>query len=213
MRFERLMEQLIGVFAILVLIGGTLIVIAPFATALLWGAILAYCTWRPFQRLTHILAEKRAWSTLLAVLLILIILFGPIFYASAAFSTRVPDMVVLLQKRLAAGVPPVPDWLSNMPFIGPRLDEAWNAIVLRNPEVVARLRELAGPMLRAALGATLSIMQGMGLLILSVLFAAYFYLSGETTAAGLRASLHRVAGARTDYLLTLIGGTVRGVVY
>lgn len=213
MRFERLMEQLTGVFAILVLVGGTLIVIAPFATALLWGAILAYCTWRPFQRLTHIFAEKRGWSTLLVVVLILIILFGPIFYAGVAFSTHVPKIVALLQKQLAVGVPPLPDWLSSIPFIGPRLDEAWNALAARNPEIVARLRELAGPMFRAALGAGLSIMQGLGLLILSVLFAAYFYLSGETAAAGLRAGLQRVAGKRADYLLTLIGGTIRGVVY
>lgn len=207
------MEQLIGVLAVLVLVGGTLVVIAPFVTALIWGAILAYCTWHPFQRLTHVFGEKRTWSTLLIVLLILTILFGPIFYAGVAFSTKVPDLVVLLQKRLAAGVPPLPDWLINVPFIGSHLNEAWNGIASRNPEVVVRLRELAGPMFRTALGAGLSVMQGLGLLILSVLFAAYFYLNGETATAGLRAGLQRIAGGRTDYLLELIGNTVKGVVY
>lgn len=37
MRFDRLMELLAGVFALIVLIGGALLVVAPFATALLWG--------------------------------------------------------------------------------------------------------------------------------------------------------------------------------
>lgn len=213
MRFNRLMEQLIGVLAVLVLAGGTLIVIAPFVTALLWGAILAYCTWHPFRRLAAVFGGRRIPAALLIVLLILLILLGPMFYAGAAFSTRAPHLVALLQERLAAGVSPFPEWVSGLPLIGPRLDEAWNGIVARNPEVLARLRELAGPLFRTMLGAAVSIMQGLALLTLSVLFAAFFYLSGERTAAAFRAGMLHVAGARADYLLDLIGGTVKGVIY
>jgi predicted PurR-regulated permease PerM len=212
-RFDRLMEQLIGVLALLVLTGGTLIVIAPFVTALLWGAILAYCTWRPFRRLTAAFGGRRVWAALLIVLVILGALLGPMFYAGFAFSTHVPDLVALLQKRLATGLPPFPEWLIRLPLIGPRIDEAWTGIVSRNPEVVARMRELAGPILRTMLAAGLAVVQGLGLLALSVLFAAYFYLSGESAAQGLRAGMVRVAGARADYLLGLIGGTVKAVVY
>ncbi len=49
MKFERLMELLAGVFALIVLIGGALLVVAPFGTALSWGAVLAYGTWAPYQ--------------------------------------------------------------------------------------------------------------------------------------------------------------------
>jgi predicted PurR-regulated permease PerM len=110
-------------------------------------------------------------------------------------------------------VPPQPDWVAQLPYVGPRLDEAWTGLAARNPEVVARLRELAGPMLRQALGAALSVMAGMGLLLVSVLFAAVFYLSGERAAAALTGAMRRVAGARADALLALIGATVKGVVF
>jgi predicted PurR-regulated permease PerM len=213
MRFDRLMEQLIGVLALLVLAGGTLIVIAPFVTALLWGAILAYCTWRPYQRLKAAFGGRRVWAALLIALLILGTVLGPMLYAGFAFSAHVPQLVDMLHNRLAAGLPPFPEWLLRLPLVGPRVEDAWSGIVARNPEVVARLRELAGPVLRTALGAGLAVAQGLGLLALSILFAAYFYLSGESAAQGLRASMVRVAGARGDYLLGLIGGTVKGVVY
>jgi predicted PurR-regulated permease PerM len=212
-KFERLMEQLVGVFALLVLAGGALMVVAPFVTALLWGAILAYCTWHPFERLTALCRGRRGIATLLVVLLILCALIVPIFYASVAFSTRVPALVAAARDQLAAGIPPLPDWLASLPVIGPRLQEAWNGVASHNPEVVARLRELSGPALRLALDAGLAVLRGLGLLLLSVLFAAVFYLSGDAARTGLRAAMQRVAGARADYLLGLIGATVKGVVF
>jgi predicted PurR-regulated permease PerM len=207
------MEQLVGVFALLVLAGGALLVVAPFITALLWGAILAYCSWRPFQRLVAACGGRRGIAALLAVLLILVIVIGPILYAGIAFAARVPDLVALAQRQLAQGVPPLPDWVGGLPLVGSRLQEAWDGLASRNPEVVARLREMSGPALRTALGAGLAVMQGVGLALLSVLFAAVFYLSGENAGSGLRAGMQRVAGGRADYLLGLVGGTVKGVVY
>jgi predicted PurR-regulated permease PerM len=212
-KFDRLMEQLVGVFALLVLAGGALLVVAPFVTALLWGAILAYCTWHPFRRLTALCGGHRGIATLLVVLVILCAVIVPIFYASVAFSTRVPALVAAAQGQLAAGIPPLPDWLSTLPVIGHRLQDAWNGVASHNPEVVARLRELSRPALMLALGAGLEVLRGLGLLLLSVLFAAVFYLSGESAAVGLRAGMQRVAGARADYLLGLIGATVKGVVF
>ena len=213
MRFERLMEQLVAVLALLVLTVGTILVISPFITTLLWGAILAYCTWGPFLRLSQAFHGHRGLAALLIVLLILCVLLGPMFYAGIVFSTHVPDLVVMVQDRLAAGIPPLPEWLVGLPYLGPRIDETWTALATRNPELLERMRELAGPMLLGALGAAVSILKGLGLLALSVIFAAFFYMGGELAASELRVGMRRIAGVRGDYLLGLIGGTVRGVVY
>lgn len=213
MKFDRLMEQLLGVLAVLTLTAGTLIVVGPFITALIWGAILAYCTWQPFKWLAAAFGGRSVWATLVVVALILLGLLGPILYAGVAFSTRVPELAAMLQDRLVAGMAPLPDWVTQVPVVGERLEKAWEGIVSQNPEVMARLKELAGPMLKAALAAGLSVMSGLGLLVLSILFAAYFYVSGESAAAGLRAVMRHIAGARADELLMLVGGTIKGVVY
>jgi len=207
------MDQLIGVFAILVLVGGTLLVLAPFFTALLWGAILAYSTWRPFKRLTAALGDHGVWAAVLIVVLILGVIFGPVFYASFAFSAHAPDLVESLRQHLTEGLPPLPDWLADLPLIGSRIDDAWSAIAERTPEMMARLRELAGPIFKTALHAGLVIVNGLGLLALSVLFAFFFYIGGENVATILLAAMQRIAGERGRELLTLVGGTVKGVVY
>jgi predicted PurR-regulated permease PerM len=213
MKFDRLMEQLTGVLALVVLVGGAMIVVAPFVTALLWGAILAFSTYRPYRRLAGVLGGRRGIAALLIVLAILVVLIGPVVVAGSAFATRVPELVLLVQERLGAGVPPLPDWIGQLPLVGPRIDETWQAIASHNPEVVVRLRQLAAPLLGAALAAGLAVLQGIGLLILSVLFAAFFYLSGDSLGAALQGAMGRIAGARAPVLLGLIGGTVKGVVY
>lgn len=213
MKFDRLMEQLTGVLALFVLVGGALIVVAPFMTALLWGAILAFSSYGPYLRLAQALGGRRGIAALLIVLLILLVLIGPVLYAGTAFATRVPELVGAVQARLGAGTPPLPDWITQLPLVGPRIEDGWAAVAARNPEVVVRLRQLAAPVFGAALGAGLAILQGIGLLILSVLFAAFFYLSGDSLADALRGAMRRIAGAQAPLLIGLIGSTVKGVVY
>lgn len=213
MKLERLMEQLIGVFALLILIGGTVLVIAPFFTALLWGAILAYCTWRPFQRLTKAFGGRRTGATLLVVLLILFVVFGPALYGGIALSAKGPEYVARLQELIRSDLYALPGWISSIPFVGPRIQEGWDGVVSQNPEAVARLRELAAPVFGAAIAAGVAIVRGLGMLLLSVLFAAAFYIGGETAATNLHAVMRHIAGGRADELLGLIGATVKGVVY
>jgi predicted PurR-regulated permease PerM len=207
------MEQLVGVIALLALVAAALFVIAPFTTALLWGAILAYCSWGPYQKLGRAFNGHKGLAALLIVLSILVIVIGPALYAGITFSTSMPELVVLAQKRLAAGVPPLPEWVVQLPAVGQRLQDGWNALATHNPEVVERLRELARPVLLGTLGAALTVLQGLGLLVLSVLFAGFFYLSGERLGIALAAAMQRIAGARAPELLGMVGGTVKGVVY
>jgi predicted PurR-regulated permease PerM len=212
-KFDRLVEQSVGLVALAVLALVSLVVVAPFMTALLWGAILAYCSLQPYRRLAHALGDRHGVAAALVVLAILLVVIVPILYAGIAFSASVPDLVTRAQRQLETGLPTLPGWATQLPLVGDRLADGWNALATRNPETIARLRELARPVLLGALGAGLSVLQGLGLLVLSVLFAGFFYVSGGAAGKALEAGLYRIAGERAPYLLGLIGGTVKGVVY
>src|SRR5262249_33679740 len=62
---DQLIERLAAVFALIILVGGSLLVLAPFTTALLWGAILSFSSWGLYCKLTAALGGRRKWAATL----------------------------------------------------------------------------------------------------------------------------------------------------
>ena len=210
---SSLIERIVAVLALTVLIGGSLLVLAPFATALLWGAIVAYSSWYPSTLLTRWFGNRRVPAALVCVLLASIIVLGPFVYAGASFSAHIDDLTALVDRFTMHGLPAMPDWLGSLPFVGSSLKDWWIKVVTADSETVANLRKLIAPVAHALLGAGLSIGAGLGQLALSIVLAFFFYTGGDYAVQWLRAGMHRIAGDRADHLLALAGGTVKSVVY
>ncbi|CAG2127463.1 AI-2E family transporter [Cupriavidus plantarum] len=209
----QLIEKLAAVFALILLIGGSLVVLAPFATALLWGAILAFSSWHPYSILSRWLGNRRGIAALVCVLLAAVIVLGPFVYAGASFSAHVDDLTALVERYKERGVPQLPEWLSSLPYVGSYLQNTWNQVVNADSEMLANLRKLVAPVGHVLLGAGLSIGAGLGQLALSIVLAFFFYTGGELAVEWLRGGMRRIAGERADHLLALAGSTVKGVVY
>ncbi|MGY8527460.1 AI-2E family transporter [Paracidovorax citrulli] len=215
MRSGRLIEQLAAVLALVVLIGGTALVLAPFMTALLWGAILAFSSWRPYMRLTRLLHGRRVLAALICVVVSAVVLLGPFFYGAISLTGRLGDLADLggfLDARNLATLR-VPGWIAQLPVIGERIVQAWQALVTSEAAVWERLRQLVAPVGHLLLAAGITIGSGLGQMALSVILAFFFYTQGEAALAWLHAGMQRIVGEQTDHLLSLVASTVRGVVY
>ncbi len=213
MKSDQLIERLAAVFALIVLVGGSLLVLAPFTTALLWGAILSYSSWGLYRKLTAMVGGRRKLAALLIVFIILIVVLGPFVYAGFAFGAHVHEIVALVQRLFEDGLPDLPDWVGRIPLAGPNIEAFWAHLTSGNAELIAQLRTLAAPAGKWILAAAIAVTHGLGLLALSIVLAFFFYTGGEGAAAWLNAGMRRIAGERADYLLALAGNTVRGVVY
>ncbi|GAB2912690.1 AI-2E family transporter [Paraburkholderia jirisanensis] len=210
---DQLIERLAAVFALIVLVGGSLLVLAPFTTALLWGAILSYSSWGLYRKLTAALGGRRRWAATLIVLIILIVVLGPFVYAGFALGANVHQITAIVQRLFDAGLPDLPPWVGRIPLVGSTIESFWDRVTSSNSEMVAQLRVLAAPAGKWILAAALAVTHGLGLLALSIILAFFFYTGGEGAAAWLNAGMRRVAGERADYLLALAGSTIKGVVY
>ncbi|ALE54250.1 putative PurR-regulated permease PerM [Paraburkholderia sp. GV068] len=210
---DQLIERLAAVFALIILVGGSLLVLAPFTTALLWGAILSYSSWGLYRRLTAAVGGRRKLAATLIVLIILIVVLGPFVYAGFAFGAHVHDIVALVQRLFEAGLPDLPPWVARIPVVGSSIQSFWESLTSSNSELIAQLRTLAAPAGKWILAAGIAVTHGLGLLALSIILAFFFYTGGEGAGAWLNAGMRRIAGERADYLLALAGSTVKGVVY
>ncbi|WP_233829158.1 AI-2E family transporter [Paraburkholderia sp. ZP32-5] len=213
MKSDQLIERLAAVFALIVLVGGSLLVLAPFTTALLWGAILSYSSWGLYRRLTDAMGGRRKLAATLIVVLILLVVLGPFVYAGFAFGAHVHDIVAVVQRLFESGLPDLPGWVGRIPLVGSSIEAFWERVTSGNSELIAQLHTFAAPAGKWILAAAIAVTHGLGLLALSIVLAFFFYTGGEGAAAWLNAGMRRVAGERADYLLALAGSTIKGVVY
>ncbi|GBQ90753.1 transporter [Acetobacter nitrogenifigens DSM 23921 = NBRC 105050] len=192
---------------------GCVEVMAPFSSALLWAAILAFVTWPVYARL-----RKRIRPTLAALAmagLCAICLLLPIALLATKGVADGPGAVTALTDFLVPRlkVPQPPAWVAATPLIGAEAVHAWTEAAKDIGNLGQSLRPYAGDIAQSAISLLVQIASG-GLHIAMALFIAFFFwLSGDSLGRTLRALLARVAGRQADRLLRIIGGTVRGTVY
>ena len=203
-----LMGMLIGGVAV-----GCIAVLYPFFSALLWAGILVFTTWPVHEWLRARLHLGRSVAALVMVGLTAVVLVLPIALAAPSGSDDVTNLRHAAEAWLRAGLPSSPDWLRDVPLVGPSLAELWDHWAADIGALLEAVRPFLGIILEGGLSVVLGIANGVVMFLLALFVAFFFYVYGEPIAARLRLLLQRVAGDQADRLAEVTGATVRGVVY
>ncbi len=213
MQFDRPVEQILGIGALVLLGIGCLAVLWPFLSALLWAAVLCFSTWPAYTWFERTLGGRRTLAALLMTLLVALVLVAPFAISVATLADSVSSIVAAANRVLEQGPPAPPTWVAGLPLVGERLAIYWQGLAYNAPAFLIELTKLIRPAtdIAVASGAVLGV--GLLELALSVFIAFFFYRSGPQMAAYVRISSERIAGTRARHLLSVIGLTVTGVVY
>jgi predicted PurR-regulated permease PerM len=203
-----LMALLLGGIAI-----GCVVVLLPFVSALLWAAILVFTTWPicEWLRLRLHLRHGVAAGAMVALTAVAVVL--PLALAAPGSASDVDHLRAILLEALRAGLPNAPAWVFAIPLLGPTIGSLWDRWAADISVMVAAFQPYFGMLLEGGVSLLLGIANGVLMFVLALFAAFFFYLYGEPIAARLSLLLHRIAGARADRLITVMGATVRGVVY
>src|SRR5437870_2626914 len=209
---QRALIELIAITAaIAVLLALAYQVIAPFLVALAWAGILVLVTWKPYERLARLVHSRWLAATLI-VLVLGSVLVVPLVFAGIELSSRIDAIGTWYQEKMATGWPPVPHWIATLPLVGPRIEHFWTGLGSGDPAAVAKARELGGLLIALLLKVAAALGQGLLLVVLSLVFALFFYVGGEPLSRWLYALASRIGGAQGRELLDVAGETVIGVV-
>lgn len=186
-------------------------VLQPFVFDLLWAAILCFVTWPLYSRLRSWNLGRNSAATCM-VLPIGVLILTP--FAAAAL-TMTDDADRLLQWLGSSDHiwPPAPAWLKAMPLLGEQAEIRWHNLGQNSAQWVGMIKPYAltasGWVVRQGLGLIGELMH-MGLSIL-VLF--FFYRDGEQVAEHAINVVQRLAGGRTQRILSIVSTSLRAVVY
>lgn len=210
---QKQIEQVLLIALVGLLALGSFLVLLPFLSALLWASILCFATWPLFERLVGWLGGRRTLAASIMCLAVTALLVAPFIIVGASLADNVANLSKVLQGALANASPTPPAWLANLPLVGDKLTELWISATTDADSFLQQMRGALPAVSKWALTQGLALGHGVAQLALSVFVAFFVYRDGVSLAQRLATGVSRLAGTRGEALLTLAGGTVKGVVY
>ncbi|MCE5985721.1 AI-2E family transporter [Pseudomonas sp. 5FOS] len=205
---DRLLVQIL----LLALLGAGLWVMAPFISALLWGAILAFASWPLMRLLTRVLGGRETLAASLLTSAWILIVALPLVWLGFNLADHIRDATAFVRDVQVDGLPDAPAWLGGIPLVGERLVSWWQSLDQQGAALLASVKPHLGQVGNWLLARSAQIGSGVLELTLSLVFVFFFYRDGPRLSAFVLRLLHRLMGDRAEYYLELVAGTVQRVV-
>jgi predicted PurR-regulated permease PerM len=206
-------ERAISGIVLVLLVIACLLMLRPFASALLWAIVLCFSSWPVYSRVLGLTGGRRTLAALVMTLAMIVVVLVPFVVIGAAVSDNVRDLTTAVRGWIDTGPPAPPDWLARVPLVGSRAVNYWQSLATDSAKLAAEARRLIPPASAFLLMIGKMLVSGLLELTLSILIAFFLFRDGESAAERLAMMVERVADARGRRLLNLASGTVRGVVY
>lgn len=210
---RKLLEPISTLIALGLLVGGCVMILLPFSSALVWAAIFVFSTRQAYWRVNALLGGRNWLAASLFVMLIFTLIVLPLVYAVLSFGSVASEFALRMKEQLAHGIPALPEWLTSIRWAGPKIQEWWDKLILGDADVRQQLNDALMFGLKETLKFGAIAGQGIGMLVLSGVMALFFYASLPALTQWLQAGMQRVTGSRAQQLLTIAGGTIQGVVF
>jgi predicted PurR-regulated permease PerM len=207
----QLLERTVLLLLFAGLLLGILAVLLPFTTAILFGASLAIAAW-PLRDFLLRCGLKRGLAATLLLLLALAVIALPLMAVAPSLAEHLTKGADRLQDYFASA-PQVPAWLAGLPVVGERLARLWGKAMSAEGGIRALLEPYSASLRQAFVGAAAALAGSILQIILSLVVAALFWVSGDVLAARLRDFLRKLCGETAAAELDVAAGAVRGVAY
>ena len=206
-------ERLVSLSIIALLIIGSIVIVFPFLSAILWAVVFGVTAWPFFTKVEKALGGRTSLAAFLLTLLLALIFFVPMVYVGSKLISQASIAFDYAQGLIEKGLGPAPSWLKGLPLIGERLEGIWQNVGQDTPKLI----EMVKPHIKNILSSIMSAGAGMARVVLMTIFSLIFFFfvlkEGRSIRIGLEAMAVRLGGEKGRQLLFVAGATMRSVVY
>jgi predicted PurR-regulated permease PerM len=202
----------LSVLFIGILIAACVWVLKPFLGAMVWATMIVVATW-PMMLATEARLGGRRWAAVAVMTAAMLLLLVVPLTLTVVSIVENSETIVGWTKYLASfTVPSPPDWVTELPWVGPRLAVEWATLAAASREDLAtKVAPYVGSAIQWVAGRTGGV--GLTLLhfLLTLVITAVLYATGETAATGVRRFARRLADERGESSIVLAGQAIRAV--
>src|SRR5262245_58702811 len=208
----ELTRTFVQLLALAVLLVTSLWIVRPFVIAGVWAGTIAIATWPLLLRVQGLVGGRRWLATALLTLLLLLILVIPLYLGISAVVESADDIASLAHLVAGWTLPLPPDWVEGIPLVGARIASSWRQIAAEGPE---QLAARVTPYARDIAAWLVAEIGSIGFVVLqfliTVVFTAILYATGETAARGAERFADRLAGTQGTNAVRLAAQATRAV--
>jgi predicted PurR-regulated permease PerM len=213
MELTKRIEMISGLGLVALVVAGCLLVLTPFATALLWAAVICFATWPIHRRVERLCRHRRTLAAGITTGLVVVFTVLPFVLTASVLDRNMADLIASAQALGTQGLPPPPDWVGRIPLAGDYLRDYWAVLATDSDKSYIFFKMLLAQSKTWVFHRCMDFGLGLVHLCLSVFVAFFFYRDGERLVERVSEVGRRVFGETSQHLIMTVGRTVRGVVY
>jgi predicted PurR-regulated permease PerM len=207
-----LAERAAVLILLALLLYGVAQVLAPFAMAIAFGAFTAIGTWplRAWLVARGLRPGMAAAAMLVGVILVVAL---PMMLMAPDLAEQIGDVVTRGREMVERLPPEAPSWVRDLPLVGERAAAGWSRLRAWQGDVRSLIEPYSGQIARLLIGIGQQAAASLLQLLLSLVVATMFWVSGDRMVTQLCDIAGRLGGPVGVEAVESAGGAVRGVAW
>ena len=205
-----LIDTILRIVVLFLLIGWCIGIILPFLDPVIWGAILAVALYPFFAMVKRWVGNRNMAAGVLLTLLILVLLLLPTAWIIRSLVEGIQTLVIQFRNQTLVIPPPDPS-VAGWPLIGKPISEIWLLASQSLESVITTYREPLSKLGISILGPLGGFGRSLIMFFVSVFIAGAFLIKADASADFVRKLVHRLAGERSDEIISIAGVTIKNV--
>ena len=205
-----LIDTILRIVVLFLLIAWCIGIILPFIEPVIWGAILAVALYPFFAMVKRWVGNRNMAAGVLLTLLILVLLLLPTAWIIRSLVEGIQTLVIQFRNQTLVIPPPDPS-VAGWPLIGKPISEIWLLASQSLESVITTYREPLSKLGISILGPLGGFGRSLIMFFVSVIIAGAFLIKADASADFVRKLVHRLAGERSDEIISIAGVTIKNV--
>ncbi|RAJ81893.1 putative PurR-regulated permease PerM [Chitinophaga dinghuensis] len=200
--FRRGSRNLIETVLVLLLLLGLLIalykVLHIFFGVLTFALIFSVSFHSFFERMVVKMGGRRKLVAVFYTIIIVAVIALPVTYIISAISAHMREIVDWINDTRQNGLPTLPPWLINIPYLGPDINSYWQSL-RENPNphtAISGHERQAGVVIRYVLSSGIEVIGAALQLIIGIIISAFFLVGGENAVRPVRSTIQHLLGKK-----------------
>jgi predicted PurR-regulated permease PerM len=205
-----LVELAIRVGALALLLYWALALVRPFASIVVWSAIIAITLYPAFSWIARRLGDRRKLAAALVTALALLIVIGPATWLAIGLIDSIRVVAERLEPARLALPAPSPS-VKSWPLIGDQLYDFWMLASTNLKAAAAKIAPQLKPLGNGLLGTVADAGTAMAKFLIALVLAGFLLPPAPALVAATKRVARRLFVRRGDAFVYLAGATVRTV--